>query len=155
MVRKIKKNIALENRRKELDEELQSIRRELRRKRREAQNLPDPVAVLRRIWTGTEEMPESPRATPGPTVQPTAAEQPVGVNPPEGPDTSPEGEGGGEIRSPGPIRRGDARFASYFVTGGLHGIEPLRHEKRILRNRAIAWLVLCLFIIITVYVIFF
>jgi hypothetical protein len=37
----------------------------------------------------------------------------------------------------------------------LHGIEPLRHEKRILRNRAIAWLVLCLFILITVYVIFF
>jgi hypothetical protein len=156
MVRKIKKNIALENRRKELDEELQSIRRELRRKRREAQNLPDPVAVLRRIWTGSEEMPESPRATaPGMTGQPPAVEQPVVANRAERPDTSLEGEGGGEVRSSGPIRRGDARFASYFVTGGLHGIKPLRHEKRILRNRAIAWIVLCLFIIITVYVIFF
>jgi hypothetical protein len=153
MARKIKRNIALENRRKDLDEELQSVQRELRRRLREDKNRPDPIAVLRRIWTGGEEATESPRPAPGPAAVPPVVNSPGGADRPA--PVVGENGSGEAAPSPGPVRRGDARFASYFVTGGLHGIEPLRHEKRILRNRAIAWLVLCLFILITVYVIFF
>ena len=39
--------------------------------------------------------------------------------------------------SPGRTPARDERFASYFITGSFHGIKPLRHEQRIIRNRAI------------------
>jgi hypothetical protein len=145
MARKIRKNIALENRRNQLDAELQAIQRELRRKIRGDNPLPDPVAVLRRIWPGSDE------STNPPPLSDRGAAQP-GDSPAA--DRSTKTDAGGESRTVGPIQRGDARFASYFVTGGLHGIEPMRHEKRVLRARAIALIVLFLFILITVYWIF-
>jgi hypothetical protein len=155
MARKIRMNVALETRRKELDEELRAIQRELRRRTRDTNNRPDPVAVLRRIWTGFESAPESPPAPGGAAdrsvTQPAA---PASTDGSVGLDSAvPVGEREADV--PGPIRRGDARFASYFVTGGLHGIAPLRHEKRVFRNRVIAWVVLGLFILITIYMIFF
>ena len=145
MARKIRKNIAVENRRKELDEELRATRRELRRLRRGESLLPDPVAVLRRLWPTSE---EPALRSPAPSAREAGpAENGKTARPSE-----PEGGRGG---GGGAIQRGDARFASYFVTGGLHGLEPQHHERPILRNRMIVWVVLVIFVLITVYVIFF
>jgi hypothetical protein len=35
----------------------------------------------------------------------------------------------------------DQRFASYFTAGSLHSVQPLRQERRILRNRAIVMVI--------------
>lgn len=149
MVRRIKKNIALEQRRQELDEELQAIRRQLNRRTRGEHKLPDPVAVLRRIWSGPEldepgPLPSRSSAPAEPVPEPLSDERSV----------EPAVPSVGDPPGAGPIRRGDARFASYFVTGGLHGIEPQRHDRHILRNRMIAWVGLVLFILITIIVIY-
>jgi len=148
MARKIRKNIALENRRKELDEELRATRRDLRRLRRGESLLPDPVAVLRRLWPASEEPAHRP---PAPSARAAGPAENGKTADPSRPSEPEGGRGGGG----GAIQRGDARFASYFVTGGLHGLEPQHHERPILRNRMIVWGVLVFFVLITVYVIFF
>lgn len=41
----------------------------------------------------------------------------------------------------------DPRFASYFVTGSLHSIKPLRQEQRVQRNRALIMLALAVVVV--------
>ena len=50
------------------------------------------------------------------------------------------------IQKPAP----DARFNTYFGTGSLHSVRPLRQERRTQRNRAIFMLVVAIICIIVV-----
>jgi len=150
MVRRVQTNRAWELRRKELEAELRAVRRELRRQARGGAALPDPVAVLRRIWPAEEGGRTA--VPPGDTVSKVAGSVPEAIEP------AVEAGGGSAptaAQAEGPVPRRDARFASYFVTGGLHGIEPMRHERRILRNRAMFAILLFLFLLMSVYLIFF
>jgi len=47
------------------------------------------------------------------------------------------------------------RFANYFVSGSVDGIRPLRHERRIQRNKAITMIIVVLLVLLGVlYLIF-
>lgn len=41
----------------------------------------------------------------------------------------------------------DQKFASYFVTGGLHSVRPLRQERRLQRNKAIFMLIVAILLL--------
>lgn len=41
----------------------------------------------------------------------------------------------------------DQRFASYFVTGSLHSVRPLRTERRIQRNKAIVMVIVAILLV--------
>jgi hypothetical protein len=48
------------------------------------------------------------------------------------------------------LRENNERFANYFVTGSLQDMRPIRHEQRIMRNRAIAMIILAALMLIWV-----
>lgn len=71
------------------------------------------------------------------------AQQPVGDARPDlsGQPAAAPGVGGsdsGDLQAPRMSQ--DQRFASYFVTGSLHSVRPLRTERRIQRNKALLML---------------
>lgn len=111
-----------------------------------AVNTPDQEAALRRLRRiperqerRVEETPRGPlKPEPAPTFTPVPppAEEPDGVEPGESP----------EAKLPRVMP--DRRFASYFVTGSLQSVRPLRTERRIQRNKAI---IMVIFAVILLY----
>lgn len=63
------------------------------------------------------------------------------VSPQQSPVEPPERE------MPLPKAGPDQKFASYFVTGGLHSVRPLRQEKRVQRNKAIFMLIVAILLL--------
>jgi hypothetical protein len=50
-----------------------------------------------------------------------------------------------DIPLPKPVP--DQRFATYFGTGSLHSVRPLRQERRVQRNKAVVMLILAALIL--------
>ena len=57
-------------------------------------------------------------------------------------------------RRSGDDRSDRERFASYFMAGHFQNLRPLRHERRMLRNRAIVMLVLVVILAVVVWKLF-
>ena len=49
---------------------------------------------------------------------------------------------------------GNPRLVTYLAAGGVHGLRPLRYEKRVARNRFIALVIILLVILLGVFSIF-
>ncbi len=129
-----------------LQEKLEALQRELSRVETDIKGIsravessdPDQVARnLRRvnIEPGLREVPVSRSALPGKIgddssvsrVQPSVMEEPD------------------DIPLPKPVP--DQRFATYFGTGSLHSVRPLRQERRVQRNKAVVMLILAALIL--------
>jgi hypothetical protein len=50
-----------------------------------------------------------------------------------------------DVPAPKPVP--DQRFATYFGTGSLHSVRPLRQERRVQRNKAVVMLILATLIL--------
>lgn len=119
-----KKNSLLEQRRKEVEAKLAQIRKDLETIAKDGRKVPasslprmSPPGALSVSRPGVEAPIDNTDGdvTTAPSMMPSAM-------PP---------------MAPGGIPVHDERFASYFITGSVHGIKPLRREQRIIRNRAI------------------
>lgn len=53
----------------------------------------------------------------------------------------------GSVDMPLPKALPDAKFATYFGTGSLHSVRPLRQERRVQRNKAMVMMVLAVIIL--------
>ena len=112
---------------------------------------PDDRAAARRLQELAEAQPRA--GAPASPGTPPVAPPPGGgllpgmeARPPARP--TPDGTGDGALPKLAP----DKRFASYFVTGSLHSVRPLRQERRVQRNKAIMmtiFAVIVLFMVIS------
>ena len=53
----------------------------------------------------------------------------------------------GSLDMPLPKASPDAKFATYFGTGSLHSVRPLRQERRVQRNKAVVMMILAVVIL--------
>lgn len=132
-----------------LQERIAALQRELARVEGTIEELdsavrtPDRESAAARLKGLTAPAPREPTATrspakPAPPSPPaTAAVAPV-------PEESPTTE---ELEASLPKMTRDRRFASYFVTGSLQSVRPLRTERRMQRNRAIIMTIIALFLL--------
>lgn len=153
MSRKNCDNRILAFRRKAIEEELAELQRAQKRMEREtAPERGAPFYLTRAApQTPAEPEPTVPQDTivQAPSDNLPAAETPVvSATPPpvifQQPPQEPEKAGGA-----GPAIRNDPKFASYFITGGLHG-PPLSVEYKKTRNRAIILSIVAIVIIVFV-----
>lgn len=134
MKRQERKNSRLQARIAELERELRHVESNIDQLD-EAVNTPDRESALRRLRKVADRQerrdeagPRAPsKPEPAPVFAPPAA--PPEPTVPAGPADAPDGL----IPRSAP----DRRFASYFVTGSLQSVRPLRTERRTQRNRAI------------------
>jgi hypothetical protein len=144
MKRQVRKNSRLQARIEELQRELDHVESNIEQLD-QAVNTPDRESALRRVRRITErqvrredDLPRPPlKPEPTPAFAPVvpAAEGPLGATMGEGPEVG--------VTRPVP----DRRFASYFVTGSLQSVRPLRTERRIQRNKAIIMVVFALILL--------
>lgn len=118
-----------------LQEKLEALQRELSRVETDIKGIsravetsdPDQVARnLRRV-----------------NIEPTLRD--VSVAPEISRAPSPVTEELEDITLPKPVP--DQRFATYFGTGSLHSVRPLRQERRVQRNKAVVMLILAALIL--------
>ena len=134
MKRQVRTNSRLQARIAELQRELEQVESNIEQLD-QAVNTPDRESAVRRLRRIAERQEiradEPPRGPPKP--EPSQAFAPA-ASPPEGTPVAGPGEGmdAGSSRV-----AADRRFASYFVTGSLQSVRPLRPERRIQRNKAI------------------
>ena len=126
-----------------LSREMSRLDGEIRGLARAAEH-PDREAAARRLRRLAEEQ-ARPKVTPAPGFAPELAERGAAdrLLPPEReapPSDAPSAPGDAD---PLALQKGatDSRFASYFVTGGLHAVQPLSQERRVQRNKAIFMLI--------------
>lgn len=133
MERSDRKNVRLRERLDTLRREIGAVEKDIHDLHKAVKN-PEKQSAMRRISKAAEErearVAERP-AAPAPSAQPPAAELPVEV---------PADDGSVPKLSP------DQRFASYFVTGSLHSVRPLRTERRIQRNKAIVMVIIAILV---------
>lgn len=124
-----------------LRERLQSLERELSQVERSIDQLdravrtPDREAALERLKVLTERKVEEP-APPKRAAAPLPASPRKVAEPESEPVPGPD-----DLEEEAPRADADRRFASYFVTGSLHSVRPLRTERRIQRNKALVMMV--------------
>jgi hypothetical protein len=146
MKRQVRKNSRLQARVDELQRELEHVETNIAQLD-QAVNTPDREVAVRRLRRVTErqerrddDLPRmSSRPEPAPAFSPAAPSPEGSVVPAAG-----DGLEGGGL----PRLTPDRRFASYFVTGSLQSVRPLRTERRIQRNKAI---IMVIFAIILLY----
>jgi hypothetical protein len=144
MRKPVRSNSRLRVRVEELGREVSRLDGEIRGLSR-AVDHPDREAAARRLRRLFEEQSRpKPPPVPAPVPEPAArgpVERPLPAErePPLSADAAavPDMEMGAEPE--GTAAR--SRFASYFVTGGLQALQPLRQERRVQRNKAIFMLV--------------
>jgi len=128
-----------------LQEKLNALQRELTRVETDIKGIsraveaPDPDEAMRRLRrVSTTALP--PGAAPAARTGYFEAPKP-----PTGVTLAPaEGEAG----LPKPVA--DQRFATYFGSGSLHSVRPLRQERRVQRNKAIVMLILAALLLYSV-----
>ncbi|MEI6168649.1 MAG: hypothetical protein WCS52_15815 [bacterium] len=124
-----------------LQEKLESLQREIARVEHDIKGIshaiesPDPDRAIRRLRKVVGEIPPV-----------EVAARPV--------PSEPAPAGGGEKNVPPAAMQGaneplniprpvpDQRFQTYFGTGSLHSVRPLRQERQVQRNKAIIMLIL-------------
>lgn len=135
MKRTSRKNSRLQSRIDELQRELERVESHIEQLN-EAVNVPDQETAVRRLRRVTDRRGLM-EGTPPPAAP---APEPVAAAPVETARSAgePLPTDAAEGLEPGNSRLApDRRFASYFVTGSLHSVRPLRTERRIQRNKAI------------------
>ncbi len=126
------KNAKLRERIRQLQQESEQVEASIRRLDRAIQ-APDSDTTARRLRGLSERPTQEPHVPASAPVVPPPPARPIEVpTAPGGDDFSDEDLGGGM-----PKMTANRRFASYFVTGSLHSVRPLRTERRIQRNKAI------------------
>jgi hypothetical protein len=124
-----------------LQEKLESLQREIARVEQDIKGIshaiesPDPDRAIRRLRKVVGEMPSvevDPR-----TVPPEPA--PAGGGEKNAPPAAMQGANE-PLTIPRPVP--DQRFQTYFGTGSLHSVRPLRQERQVQRNKAIIMLIL-------------
>jgi hypothetical protein len=130
-----------------LQEKLESLQREIARVEKDIKGIshaiesPDPDQAIRRLRKVVGEIPsaeESQWLVPQESTRNVRAERNTG-SAPDAPD----------VVIPRPVP--DQRFQTYFGTGSLHSVRPLRQERRIQRNKAIVMSILALAFLYSVF----
>lgn len=126
-----------------LQEKLESLQREIARVERDIKGIshaietPDADQAIRRLRKVVGEIPPV-DMEPKPVMQEPprfgSAERPTSPNPSQMQARSED------MMIPRPVP--DQRFQTYFGTGSLHSVRPLRQERRVQRNKAIIMLIL-------------
>lgn len=127
-----------------LQEKLESLQREIARVERDIKGIssaiesPDPDRVIRRLRKVVGEMP--------PVDQVDAAQELQGAG---REDKSALASSLQELPEELviPKKLPDQRFQTYFGTGSLHSVRPLRQERRVQRNKAIVMLILAVLLL--------
>lgn len=129
-----------------LQEKLESLQREIARVEKDIKGIstaiesPDPDRVIRRLRKVVGEIPPADQGD-WPVV-----EEPARAGRMDKPAlTSPLREMPEEMVIPKP--QPDQRFQTYFGTGSLHSVRPLRQERRVQRNKAIVMLILAILLL--------
>ncbi len=125
-----------------LQEKLESLQREIARVEHDIKGIshaiegPDSDRAIRRLRKVVGEIPPLDMLLGNPVQEPPrvggSMEKPAA--PPMVPTMS------GDMMVPKPVP--DQRFQTYFGTGSLHSVRPLRQERRVQRNKAIIMLIL-------------
>jgi hypothetical protein len=133
MDRSEQKNARLKERLDRLRREIGVVEKDIHDLHRAVQH-PERQSAMRRLSKMTESRESRPAQTSVPPAQP--------------PQTGPEFAGGQVLDEEGvPKMSPDQRFASYFVTGSLHSVRPLRTERRIQRNKAIVMVIVAIVLV--------
>lgn len=129
-----------------LQEKLESLQREIARVEKDIKGIssaiesPDPDRVIRRLRKVVGETPSADLSD-WPAAQESKsagrAEKPALV--------SPLREMADDMVIPKPLP--DQRFQTYFGTGSLHSVRPLRQERRVQRNKALVMLFLAILLL--------
>lgn len=133
-----------------LQEKLDALQRELARVESDikgisrAVEVADPELVARKLRrvsseTGLRDVP----------VIRTVSTEPVDAAPPAFQGQPPAVPGIHDIPVPKAVP--DSRFATYFGSGSLHSVRPLRQERRVQRNKAVFMLILAAAILYLVF----
>ena len=142
----------LTRRLKEVERELDSVRRDMKvhsRTLRRADVRPMPSG-LRTPKPRVEAPPSAPPPSPSAGKERPEAGSAAGLPAAER-DSGADAErvvGGSDRGYPRPDT--DRRFANYFVSGNMDSVRPLRQETRIWRNKAIAMIVVVLLVLVWV-----
>ncbi len=140
-----------------LQEKLDALKRELSRVETDIKGISravetsDPDRAIRQLRRVTQEplpreMPVAPRV-PVPEYEAPSAPSPAFQSAPVAPGAS------SDFQVPKVVP--DQRFATYFGSGSLHSVRPLRQERRTQRNRALFMLGMALFVLYVVYHVIF
>ncbi|MEI6562736.1 MAG: hypothetical protein WCO42_00355 [bacterium] len=122
-----------------LQERLDSLQRELARVESDIKGIshaidsPDPEQVRRRL--SKVSIQEAPRASSPEPIFETPVSQGTAYTE--------------DVAIPKPVP--DQRFQTYFGSGSLHSVRPLRQERRVQRNKAVFMFVLALVFLYFVY----
>ncbi len=129
-----------------LQEKLESLQREIARVEQDIKGIshaiesPDPDRAIRRLRKVVGEIPPVDMTPKIPAQEPLRAGIPEKANiaaPIQGVNT--------DMVIPKPIP--DQRFQTYFGSGSLHSVRPLRQERQVQRNKAIVMLILAILIL--------
>lgn len=129
-----------------LQEKLESLQREIARVEQDIKGIskaiegPDPDRAIRRLRKVVSEIPQEDLAAWASPQEPSRmprVDKPLQPHPIQEPNA--------DVVLPKPMP--DQRFQTYFGTGSLHSVRPLRQERRVQRNKAIIMLILALFIL--------
>ena len=153
----MKRESALSRRLKDIEREITALDRDVKSLAKVAKK------------TGSEPVPARPAAAPAPASAPQAPEPPMPAPPPpnlrHSDELFPARTAASHMPSRGPLPPdddaaapdrergrvgGDRRFASYFVSGNMDSIRPLRQERSVQRNKAIAMLVFVVLVLLWV-----
>ena len=124
-----------------LQEKLESLQREIARVERDIKGIsraiesPDPDRAFRRLNKVVGEM--APVEVASRPVPPEPVSAGTGVKTPAPASMPVMNE---TLNIPRPVP--DQRFQTYFGTGSLHSVRPLRQERQVQRNKAIIMLIL-------------
>jgi hypothetical protein len=134
MKRQVRKNSRLQERIAALERELEHVESNIGQLD-EAVNTPDRESAVRRLRKVADRQERRDEEPPRGPLKPEPA---PAYAPPATPPEPAAVAGLGEVPEGGnPRLTPDRRFASYFVTGSLQSVRPLRTERRTQRNRAI------------------
>ena len=150
-----------------LQEKLDALKRELARVETDIQGIsravetPNPEKAMRQLRRVAKEplpreAPVAPRAPLPDRLNPVPADS--FFDAPPSPPASPQNSLSGFASSPDiqiPKAVPDQRFATYFGSGSLHSVRPLRQERRTQRNRALFMLGMAIFVLYVLYHVIF
>jgi len=129
-----------------LQEKLESLQREIARVEKDIKGIshaidsPDPDQVIRRLRKVAGEIPPVDVDVRHPGQEPPRMAMAENRG-----ESLPEPGVNEDMAIPRPVP--DQRFQTYFGTGSLHSVRPLRQERRVQRNKAIIMLILAVLLL--------
>jgi hypothetical protein len=138
-----KKDSALDRRLREIEDEIHAVRRNVKvhlrtLKKADAAMIPHGVRP-----------PAAPADTRRPAISRGSPHEETAAPPAGGGALTGAGAERGAVWTEKEVTKPDAdrRFANYFVSGNLDSVRPLRQERRLWRNKAIAMVVIVLLVL--------